>query len=90
MQVFTCNNRARVHNARMMTEMHNKNAPLAFRLAGRFYVRKRGGVAYCTELTPRPVFNLRVAYFGQYPRAVLACFRPKWPKLKSEWPNFCC
>ena len=34
-----------------------KNAPLAFRLAGRFCVRKRGRVAYCTELTPRRTFG---------------------------------
>lgn len=33
------------------------NAPPAFRLAGRFCVRKRGRVAYCTELTPRRTFG---------------------------------
>jgi hypothetical protein len=33
------------------------NAPLASRLAGRFCVRKRGRVAYCSELTPRRTFG---------------------------------
>ncbi len=33
------------------------NAPPAFRLAGRFCVRKRGRVAYRTELTPRRTFG---------------------------------
>src|SRR6185437_6130144 len=32
-------------------------APPAFRLAGRFCVRKRGRVAYCSELTPRRTFG---------------------------------
>ena len=41
----------------MVIEMHKQERPTCFQRAGRFCVRKRGRVAYCTELTPRQAFG---------------------------------